>query len=107
MLPIVPMLVKAAIIEGIKSLSGNSEKEHEEIADVIIEKIIPKDVQKALEKAVDLRPFWKRKTFWSLVTGVAIPILNRVFNWNLNVEEMMLSVSTLVTFIATEQWRKK
>jgi len=60
-----------------------------------------------IEKGMDNRPFWKRKTFWSMAIGVLVPIMNKVFDWNMDVTEITATISPLLIFIATEQWKKK
>ena len=60
-----------------------------------------------LEKAQDNRPFWKRKTFWTMAIGVIVPIANKVFGWNMDATEITATISPLLLFIATEQWKKK
>ena len=60
-----------------------------------------------IEKGTDQRPFWKRKTFWTMAVGVLVPIANKVFGWNMDVTEVSVMISPLLLFIATEQWKKK
>lgn len=55
----------------------------------------------------DMRPFWKRKTVWTVVIGVAVPILNKVFGLGMDITEVTAAISPLLLFIATEQWKKK
>lgn len=64
-------------------------------------------VNDLLTQGMDKRPFWKRKTFWTMVIGVAVPILNKVFGWQMDITEVSATISPLLLFIATEQWRKK
>lgn len=67
----------------------------------------PEIVNALLEKGLDTRPFWKRKTFWAMVISVAIPILNKALGLDMDVTEVTAAISPLLLFIATEQWKKK
>ena len=60
-----------------------------------------------IERANDNRPFWKRKTFWTVVIGVLIPVLNKALGWNMDITEVTAAISPLLLFIVTEQWKKK
>lgn len=64
-------------------------------------------VNELLTQGMDNRPFWKRKTFWSMVAGVAVPILNKTLGWQMDITEVTATISPLLLFIATEQWKKK
>ena len=64
-------------------------------------------VNQLLTQGMDKRPFWKRKTFWTMVIGVAVPILNKVLGWQMDITEVTAAISPLLLFIATEQWKKK
>lgn len=55
----------------------------------------------------DKRKFWQRKTFWTMVIGVLIPILNKALGWEMDIAEVTAAISPLLLFIGTEQWRKK
>lgn len=73
-----------------------------------------KDDKTEEEKAVefiksldDNRVFWKRKTFWFTVAGVAVPVLNRLLGLGMQIEEVTAAVTPLVAFILGESWRKK
>jgi len=60
-----------------------------------------------LEQALEIRPFYTRKTFWFTVAGVAVPILNKVLGLEMDIEEVTAAVTPLVAFILGESWRKK
>lgn len=90
-----PIPLIMAGLDLIKSLPMDNDEDNEKI------------VKKALEKVIDIRPFWKTKTFWSTCIGVLVPILNKVFALNMDVVEVSAAISPLLLFIATEQWKKK
>jgi hypothetical protein len=89
----IPLLV--AGLELIKTATKDSDEENEKI------------VEEKLSQVVDTRPFWKTKTFWSMSIGVLVPVLNKVFGWNMDVSEVTATISPLLLFIFTEQWKKK
>lgn len=64
-------------------------------------------VNALFEKGIDTRPFWKRKTFWAMVIGVAVPILNKALGLDMDATEVTAAISPLLLFIVTEQWKKK
>jgi hypothetical protein len=91
----IPVPLISAGVQLLTSLQGDSKEENEKI------------VKKVLSEVPDLRPFWKTKTFWSMAIGTLVPILNKVFGWHMDVTEVSATISPLLLFIVTEQWRKK
>ena len=89
----IPLLI--AGMDLIKSISSNDHKENEE------------KVVEVLSKVVDERPFWKTKTFWSVAIGFIVPIVNKITGLGLDVTELTATLTPLLLFIATEQWKKK
>ena len=55
----------------------------------------------------DNRKFWQRKTIWTVVIGVLVPILNRALGLDMDIDEVGVAISPLLLFIGTEQWKKK
>lgn len=90
-----PLPLILAGIDLIKTATKDSDEENE------------KAVKEVLSKVVDTRPFWKTKTFWSMAIGVLVPILNKVFGLEMDVSEITATISPLLLFVATEQWKKK
>lgn len=45
------------------------------------------------------KEFWKSKKWWAMITGVAVPVLNKIFDLNLNPEELQLIVASLVAYV--------
>ena len=89
-----PLLLSAGI-ELIKSVATGHDAVDQE------------KVKRVLSVVDDSRPFWHRKTWWSMVVAVVIPAINRFGGFNLQIEEITAMISPLLLFILSEQWRKR
>jgi len=45
------------------------------------------------------KEFWKSKKWWAMVAGVSVPILNRLFNLDMNPNELQIIVGSLVAYV--------
>ena len=98
----IPMPLIVAGLDLIKTLSSNDEKENEKKVIEVMTKVVEE-----IPDSIDTRPFWRKKRFWSIVISMLVPIINKVFGWDLDITEVSVVVSPLLLFVATEQWKKR
>jgi hypothetical protein len=86
------------LIQGVKLLkdlsSTGDEKKDEEI------------VKETLSVVVD-RPFWQSKRFWMTMTGILVPIINKVSGLDLSVGELSVVVGMIATYVFGKSHEQK
>jgi uncharacterized membrane protein YqaE (UPF0057 family) len=50
------------------------------------------------------KPFWKQKKWWMAIVGVAVPVLNNIFDLGLETEAVIGIVLVVVGYIIGEAW---
>lgn len=45
------------------------------------------------------KEFWKSKKWWAMITGVFVPIINKLFDLNLGTEELQMIIGSFVAYI--------
>lgn len=45
------------------------------------------------------KEFWKSKKWWTMIAGVSVPVINRIFELNLEVEELQMIIGSFVAYI--------
>lgn len=94
------MINPLLLIQGVKLLkdlsSTGDQKKDEEIVKEILEPA-PKD----------LKPFWQSKRFWMTLTGIFVPIINKVSGLNLSVGELSVIVGMIATYVFGKSHEQK
>lgn|GEM_PF-1405670 len=61
--------------------------------------------EKLVEKlALDLldKPFWQSKKWWVSLIGILIPVINRVFELELDLKEIVILVAPLMVYVFSQ-----
>ncbi len=68
------------------------------VVDVPIEVIRQAAAEKVMKEAVS-KPFYASKKFWVSAIAIGIPVVNRIFGWDLSVETISTILAPLLVYV--------